>query len=80
MLVQKKVTQCFVLNGIIFLGSILLLQHVLKPATHWLLHVSLHSWAPVLLFDAANGLIVAVYTWLWLFPAYTISLLVNCLW
>lgn len=78
--IVKKVAQCFVLNGVIFLGSILLLQHVLKPGTHWLLHMSLHSWAPALLLNAADSLIVAVYTWLWLFPAYTISLLVNCLW
>lgn len=77
---QKKVAQCFVLNGVIFLGSILLLQYVLKPGTHFLLHLSLSSWAPEILLSACNSLIIAVYTWLWLFPAYSISLLVNCLW
>ena len=79
-LLQKKVAQCFVLNGVIFLGSILFLQHVLKPATHWLLYVSMQKWAPALLLDATNSFMMALYTWLWLFPAYTISLLVNCLW
>lgn len=78
--ILKKVAQCFVLNGVIFLGSILFLQHVLKPATHWLLYVSMQNWAPALLLDATNSFMMALYTWLWLFPAYTISLLVNCLW
>ena len=80
MVPQKKVAQCFVLNGVIFLGSILLLQYVLKPGTQWLLHLSLSSWAPEIVVASCNALIVAVYTWLWLFPAYSISLLVNCLW
>ena len=79
-LLQRKISQCFVLNGVIFLGSILLLQFVLKPGAHWLLHISMHSWAPQLLVQTANSLIVAIYTWLWLLPAYSISLLVNCLW
>ena len=78
--VQSKVLKCFVLNGVIFLGSTLMLEYVVDPAVSWMLHAALAGYASDGFVLGAISVLRAVYTWLWLVPAYAISFLVNCLW
>ena len=80
MILQTKLAQCFLLNGVIFLGSNLLIQFAVQPGIRWLLHVSLQTWAPAVVLQAVDSLILNVYVWLWLAPAYLISVLVNTIW
>ena len=78
--VQSKVLKCFVLNGAIFLGSTLMLENVVDPAVSWMLQAALADWASDGFIMGAISVLRAVYTCLWLVPAYAISFLVNCLW
>ncbi len=77
---QRKVAQCFLLNGLIFMGSMLVLQYAAGPAMHWLLHAALSGWASSGTVKFLDAALVALYTYVWLWPAYAISLLVNLLW
>lgn len=56
--------------------SVLLLDYGLKPVVHLLLTAVLGADSAARLAAALVGL----YNLLWLFPAYLISFLVNCIW
>lgn len=74
--ILAKTANCFVLNGFIFLGSVLLLDYGLRPTVHLLLTAVLGA-------DSATrcaAALVGLYNLLWLFPAYLVSFLVNCIW
>lgn len=73
---QAKTANCFLLNGVVFGGSVLLLQYVLRPAVHLALSAVAGPGAAA----AAGAALAGVYSLLWLFPAYLISFLVNCIW
>eukprot|EP00899_Mesostigma_viride_P008544 jgi/Mesvir1/17691/Mv07871-RA.1 len=132
-----KTGQCFLLNGCIFLGSIVFLDHVVVPCVAWLLQLELltlpsgtsagHNatqglmggglrpkgeaellwgrlalappgfsldvdagaggdslgsahYPPTVLAWLLNALLIGVYNVLWLYPAYVISFVVNCIW
>lgn len=77
---QTKVAQCFLLNGVVFLGSNLLIQYGVQPGITWLLHISMQPWAPLYILQQIDSLTASIYTWLWLVPAYAISVLVNTIW
>eukprot|EP00736_Rhodelphis_marinus_P007702 Rmarinus@m.17642 len=73
--------QCFLLNGIIFLGSLFLIEHILKPLVHHLLSMSSNeseewntaaSWIQTFL-DLS-------YSIMWLAPVYALSFILNTLW
>lgn len=59
-----------------FTCSVLLLNYALKPAVHLLLTAVVGSTSAA----AFEGALVGLYNLLWLFPAYVISFLVNCIW
>lgn len=77
---QTKVAQCFLLNGVIFLGSNLLIQYAVQPGIRWLLYTSMQTWAPEFILRCIDNLIANVYVWLWLVPAYALSVLMNTIW
>lgn len=56
--------------------SVLLLDYVFKPA----LHLGLSAVVGPASAAAISGALVGLYHVLWLFPAYLISFLVNCIW
>lgn len=58
------------------LCSVLLLDYVFKPA----LHLGLSAVVGPASAAAISGALVGLYHVLWLFPAYLISFLVNCIW
>ncbi|KAI7846132.1 hypothetical protein COHA_000393 [Chlorella ohadii] len=74
--ILAKTANCFMLNGLIFGGSVLLLDYVFKPA----LHLGLSAVVGPASAAAISGALVGLYHVLWLFPAYLISFLVNCIW
>ena len=57
-------------------GSVLLLDYALKPAVHLLLTAVVGASSA----QAISAALVGLYNLLWLFPAYLISFLVNCIW
>ncbi|XP_047980162.1 protein EI24 homolog [Salvia hispanica] len=81
--------QCFLLNGFIFLGSILVLRSVVIPTLQWVLpDVCLLSTSPELCpFGGISrfysflqhGLIQLVYVF-WFYPMYISSFILNTLW
>lgn len=56
--------------------SVLLLDYGFKPA----LHLGLSAVVGPASAAAISGALVGLYHVLWLFPAYLISFLVNCIW
>jgi hypothetical protein len=56
--------------------SVLLLDYALKPAVHLLLTAVVGASSA----QAISAALVGLYNLLWLFPAYLISFLVNCIW
>ncbi|XP_024526006.1 protein EI24 homolog isoform X2 [Selaginella moellendorffii] len=77
--VRKKTGQCF-LNGLLVLGSVLVLQKAIIPALSWLLdfeaHVDDGSARPV---PKLQSFLIALYYVLWLYPIYVISFVINCI-
>lgn len=73
---QTKTLHCFMLNGVIFLGSVLLLHYALLPAVTALLGAAL----PPAVAGRAAAALAGLYSALWLLPAYLLSFLINCLW
>eukprot|EP00897_Mesotaenium_endlicherianum_P005432 jgi/Mesen1/4917/ME000246S04143 len=84
--VRRKTLQVFVLNGCIFIGSIVVLEGALVPRLLALLAALRALWTPLPAAATGSGddtasvqaVVVAVYTTLWLYPAYLASSVVNC--
>ena len=79
--VRVRVMQCLLLNGGIFLSSVLLADYVLTPAFHWLLDLDHNtplsiSWLPATL----SSLLLSVFYIVWVYPLYAISFLLNAIW
>lgn len=79
-----KTGQCFLLNGCIFLGSLLFFQRVVIPSLQWLLIFPLqeehasgfgHSFLGTL-----QRILIGVCYVFWLYPLYIISFVINCIW
>jgi hypothetical protein len=76
-MVQRKVSRCFVFNGLIFVGSMGAMRYAVLPSAAWLLrHTGAAEGAPVeeteRLVRLVEPLLVAVYNCLWLYPAYVV--------
>ena len=73
---RNLTAKCFLLNGVIFLGSMVLFESVVRP--------SIVSIAGFVLEDPRNvvGLADVAMSWIfrffWIVPAYAISFVLNC--
>ena len=79
--VRVRFMQCLILNGGIFLSSVLLADYVLTPAFHWLLDVDFSaplsiSWLP----STLSSLLLSVFYVVWVYPVYALSFLLNAIW
>ena len=79
--VRVRFMQCLVLNGGLFLSSVLLADYVLTPAFHWLLDVNPSaplslSWLP----STLSSLLLSVFYVVWVYPLYALSFLLNAIW
>ncbi|CAN6543266.1 unnamed protein product [Malus baccata var. baccata] len=81
--------QCFLLNGFIFLGSIIILNSVIIPTLHWILpdrcpeysSQELCSFVGTLKFYSVlrHGLIQLFYV-TWFYPLYVFSIILSNIW
>ncbi|CAI5712862.1 unnamed protein product [Hyaloperonospora brassicae] len=79
--------KCFVLNGLIFLGSIYFFDQVVIPVIHLfgeLLHRSLTTNGTTSqvddVRDRVDGFVFLLYQVLWMYPIYSISFILNTIW
>ncbi|RMZ56444.1 hypothetical protein APUTEX25_004667, partial [Auxenochlorella protothecoides] len=73
---RTRTIQCTVLNGVVFLGSVLLVRHGLQPLLATTLSALLGQGPG----SAATSLLMGAYGALWVLPAHVVSLLINTLW
>ena len=66
--IQTLIAQCLVLNLCVFLGSILVYHNLLAPL--------LAALAP----QAVLNILMSLFQTIWLYPAYCVSYLANCMW
>nr|XP_028963234.1 protein EI24 homolog isoform X1 [Malus domestica] len=81
--------QCFLLNGFIFLGSIIILNSVIIPTLHWILpdrcpeysSQELCSFGGILKFYSflRQGLVQLFYV-TWFYPLYVFSIILSNIW
>ncbi|CAL5224378.1 g7054 [Coccomyxa viridis] len=74
--ILRKTGECFGLNGLIFLGSILLWEYGLAPGMHLLLQAMGNTAGA----EYILACLQAVYIVLWLLPVYCISFALSCVW
>ncbi|KAI8847689.1 hypothetical protein BC829DRAFT_476012 [Chytridium lagenaria] len=84
--IQSALFKCLILNGAIFLGSILLFDYAIAPLAH---HLASSATAispdidPTLHIVPApkiSGFLEGLYYLLWVYPLYVISFALNSLW
>jgi etoposide-induced 2.4 mRNA len=75
--VRQRIVQCFVLNGVIFVGSIVLYRHAIVPVFKFIF-----TWTSIQ--DLASRFIEAALTFLyhtlWVYPIYCVSFILNTVW
>jgi len=74
-LLRYRTVQCFVLNGVIFLGSIILFTHGVSPFLRFLL--SFAYTREERLVDAYFTGLSILYHILWIYPIYCLSFILN---
>eukprot|EP00658_Telonema_sp_P-2_P085429 TRINITY_DN9736_c0_g1_i23.p1 TRINITY_DN9736_c0_g1~~TRINITY_DN9736_c0_g1_i23.p1 ORF type:complete len:288 (-),score=44.89 TRINITY_DN9736_c0_g1_i23:259-1122(-) len=79
--IVNRCLKCVALNGVIFLGSIFLVQYVLLPTVHAVLHYDVDAG------PQTNSVLLLTYNFigvcfdmLWILPAYIVSFLMNGCW
>ncbi|KAI9995868.1 hypothetical protein PInf_012936 [Phytophthora infestans] len=78
--------KCFVLNGLIFLGSIYFFDRAVIPVIHMfgeLLHRSFSYGTTTQVDDVrdrVDGFVFLLYQVLWMYPIYCISFILNTIW
>ncbi|CAM6124814.1 unnamed protein product [Calypogeia fissa] len=85
--VLKKTCQCFVLNGCLFLGSILILRRFVVPTLRYFLGQPVQLPREIGLADNGDwttgllpNILIGVCYVFWLFPLYMITFIVNIIW
>eukprot|EP00002_Diphylleia_rotans_P028570 TRINITY_DN5775_c0_g1_i3.p1 TRINITY_DN5775_c0_g1~~TRINITY_DN5775_c0_g1_i3.p1 ORF type:complete len:370 (+),score=67.52 TRINITY_DN5775_c0_g1_i3:71-1180(+) len=79
--VQRKALQCLVLNGLLFLGSILLFDRIVRPfVVAWIDNPSYQGEGQAIVALFITALIVFVQYVFWLVPVYVISFVLNNIW
>jgi len=70
--IRSKLLQCFLLNGVVFMFSLLLFDWIIVPIVLLLAPSETSAWLDVVL--------TAVFRVLWVLPLYLISRLLNVFW
>eukprot|EP00397_Hematodinium_sp_SG-2012_P044647 GEMP01049917.1.p1 GENE.GEMP01049917.1~~GEMP01049917.1.p1 ORF type:complete len:287 (+),score=19.01 GEMP01049917.1:121-981(+) len=76
-LLRYRTIQCFVLNGVIFLGSLLLFNHVVSPLLQFVLSFATEKNEEDVLLDAYFTGLSILYHILWIYPIYCLSFILN---
>ncbi|KAI4318805.1 hypothetical protein MLD38_032472 [Melastoma candidum] len=81
--------ECFLLNGLIFLGSLLALKSVVIPVLEWLLPQNCSSFSSadlcavsgvLRLYSFLHLTLIQLFYVLWFYPLYIFSLIISALW
>ncbi|XP_068659923.1 protein EI24 homolog [Aristolochia californica] len=81
--------QCFLLNGLIFLGSMYILNFVVMPTLWWILpdgcqnlSSKLPCWdgEPIKLYTFLRYILIELFYVLWFYPLYVFSLCLSTIW
>ncbi|WIA37364.1 hypothetical protein OEZ86_014292 [Tetradesmus obliquus] len=78
--VLSQTTKCFVVNGLIYLGSIALNHYCTTRAVTWLLQAYAQPVYGAAAVAAWQQLLGLLFQLLWLMPLYGISIMVSCIW
>jgi len=70
--IRKRMRNCLVLNGLIFIGSILVFRCLVSPMLLYLFADSIYDHIPCIVETA--------YLFLWIIPIYFISFIANTFW
>ena len=78
--VRTLTAKCFLLNGVIFLGSMMMFDQVVRPSI-----VALAGGVFMLTEDGnvvgqADFVMSLIFRFFWIVPAYAISFVLNCVW
>lgn len=74
---RRKIWQTFLLNGIIFIGSILLYKHAIEPLIYRIHNIfTLDELAT----QRINTSLYYIYVFTWIFPMYMLSFVLNTAW
>lgn len=78
-LLRYRTIQCFVLNGVIFLGSIILFTQVVSPLLRFVLSLAIEpgSIDEDKILDAYFAGLSILYHILWIYPIYCLSFILN---
>ncbi|XP_006653417.1 protein EI24 homolog [Oryza brachyantha] len=84
-----RIAQCFLLNGFIFLGSLLTLKSVVIPMLSWILpeecsqlqgqHLCGHTVA-VATYSFLRSVLIQIFYVFWFYPLYIFSFILSTLW
>ncbi|XP_039123224.1 protein EI24 homolog [Dioscorea cayenensis subsp. rotundata] len=83
-----RMGQCFLLNGLIFLGSLLTLKSVVIPILLWILpgkceqeseHLCEHGTA-LAIYSALRFILIHFFYVFWFYPLYVFSIVLSALW
>ncbi|KAI9016989.1 etoposide-induced protein 2.4-domain-containing protein [Gaertneriomyces semiglobifer] len=74
--IRTQVLKCLLLNGVLFLGSMFLFDHLLFPLSQRLF-TKKHNHTNISTTTAIPTLLSTLYYLLWIYPIYTISFIVN---
>eukprot|EP00940_MAST-03C_sp_MAST-3C-sp2_P003091 g3091.t1 len=78
-MIYRLAFQCFLLNGVIFLGSLLCFDYVARPTIKFFADSS-NSDRFALLEPLVDLFVRVLFNFLWIVPAYAISFVLNAVW
>ena len=79
--VRNRFIKCFLLNVILFVGSVFLLNHVMKPAIGYIVTLNAPGDDLAPLVSVFERIFVdGLYLMLWLYPVYGMSFVLNLIW
>jgi etoposide-induced 2.4 mRNA len=84
--IRFRSAQCFILNGLIFIGSLLLSDYLVRPALKLLMGIRItdaseqQEEAMAQLSSLADRLFVYMFNILWMYPVYGLSFVLNAVW
>jgi etoposide-induced 2.4 mRNA len=75
--IRNRALQCFLLNGAVFLGSIVLAEYVVIPFLQHLLSADQDT---AEIGSIVHSTFTILYQCLWIYPIYAVSFILNSIW
>ncbi|KAJ3700369.1 hypothetical protein LUZ61_004074 [Rhynchospora tenuis] len=76
----RRTGQCFLLNGLIFLGSLFILRSFVIPILSWILPDQSDQISSMAFYSHLRSFLIHIFYVLWFYPLYVFSLLLGFLW